>query len=70
MVTFAYKKNTGKARLKMIKLNISYETQEEYREVRRRFLTLLPAGAEVKETKKKGRYYHVYVFCDTEKKEA
>lgn len=54
----------------MIKLNITYETREEYREVRRRFLTLLPEQAEVKETKKKGRYYHIYVLCNTEKKEA
>lgn len=45
----------------MVKLNISYETQAEYRDVMRRFLSLLPEQAEVKSTRKKGRYYHVYV---------
>lgn len=65
-----HKENTGKVRVKMIKLNISYETQEEYREVKRRFLTLLPEGTQIRETGRKGRYYHVYVSCDAGKKKA
>lgn len=45
----------------MIKINISYETQAEYRDIMRRFLSLLPEQAKVKAARKKGRYYHVYV---------
>lgn len=55
----------------MIKVNISYETQAEYRDVARRFLSLLPEGAKTKAAKKKGRYYHAYVSYELpEKSEA
>lgn len=52
----------------MIKVNISYETQAEYRDVRRRFLTLLPEGAKRKAARKKGRYHHVYVSYELPEK--
>lgn len=52
----------------MIKINISYETQAEYRDVKRRFLSLLPEQATVKPARKKGRYYHVYVSYEESEK--
>lgn len=51
----------------MIKINISYETQAEYRDIMRRFLSLLPEQAKVKNARKKGRYYHVYVSYEEPK---
>ncbi len=54
----------------MIKVNISYETQAESRDVARRFLSLLPKGANIKAAKKKGRYYHVYVAYEIVGKDA